>query len=253
MKRKTVFAPLALLMGLTTLTGPVLASPVTYPGSPATDTAGVAVTSGVTATVSSVTDLDGVAKAASLAAAHVAGGNVSAVYDAATGGEAWVTLTLTAPGHTFAPAVIFCSSDPSTLLATSASSQANGTALASNGTALGLLPGLLLVTPANRLATTPAGAVSLAPAEHALIGSQDVPAGLTAQGLTSALVTSLAAQIARIYGAEWGSVTPGAGGGYSVAMPGGALTVPAPGAAVGTVAPAYDASGRPTTITKTVN
>lgn len=107
------FAPaLALLL----LALPALAAPVTYPGSPATDAGGAAVTSGVTATVASVTDLDGNAKATSLAVPHVAGGNTSAVYDAANG-EAWVTLTLSAAGHTFAPVTIFCSGDPSALLA----------------------------------------------------------------------------------------------------------------------------------------
>ena len=115
MKLKT----LALAAALLALPALTFAAPITYPGSSATDSStGAAVTSGVTAAVVSVTDLDGNAKATSLAAAHVAGGNTSAVYDAAANGEAWVTLTLTASGHTFSPVVIFCSVDPSTLAST---------------------------------------------------------------------------------------------------------------------------------------
>lgn len=123
MKLKSVIPALLLLA----LPSAAFALPITYPGSPATDTTGAAVTSGVTATVASVTDLDGTAKSSTLAAAHVAGGNTSAVYDAAANGEAWVTLNLAATGHTFVPIVIFCSADPSTLASTNANTVNLGT------------------------------------------------------------------------------------------------------------------------------
>ena len=111
---------------------------------------------------------------------------------------------------------------------------------------------LLFLTPANKLGTDSSGKVALTAAEHTLIGTTDVPAGLTAQGLTPTIVTAVAAQVARIYGAEWGSISQ-SGSTYSVSMPGGALTIPSAGSVLGTVAPSYDSTGRPTTTTKTVN
>ncbi len=162
--RTLALASLALL-ALPTL---ALASPVTYPGPSATDSGtGAAVTSGVTATVASVTDLDGNAKSASLAAAHVAGGNTSAVYDAAVNGEAWVTLTLTASGHTFAPVVIYCSVDPSTLATTS-------TITASNNVTLALLKSGQILGAGSVTATTTPSATSFS---TTLTASTDVISG----------------------------------------------------------------------------
>ena len=137
-----LFSALFLLMGSIG----AWASSVTFPGPTIYDDAGAKVTP-TSISVATVTDLDGNAIAANGAVAHFAGSNSSVVYDAATKGEAWITLTPVLAGHTFAnnPPVIFCSSDSQTQqsAATSAataatqSSSANTQATAANGKLLG--------------------------------------------------------------------------------------------------------------------
>ena len=195
MKLKLALASLALLA----LPALAFAAPITYPGSPATDSStGAAVTSGVTVSIASVTDLDGNAKSTGFAAAHVAGGNTSAVYDAAANGEAWVTLSLTASGHTFAPVVIFCSSDPSTLAANgtaiAALPAANASALlgasfltipgdhTTSGTAETLtfkqMQAILLAVPGSDNASTAPAASSMATTSYYLAGQPQTTANL---------------------------------------------------------------------------
>jgi hypothetical protein len=116
------------------------AAAVTYPGPPATDTSGTAVTSGVTDAIVSVTDLDGNAISSPGAVAHIAGGNPSVVYDAAAKGEAWVTYSLTASGHTFANQTLFCSDDPQTIASANTQATSAATSSTANGTAIAGIP-----------------------------------------------------------------------------------------------------------------
>ena len=73
---------------------------ITFPLLTVVDDSG-AIVSGATVTVSSLTDKSGTAKSTSLATVNVAGPNVSVDYDAAGNGEAWITLSISAAGHTF--------------------------------------------------------------------------------------------------------------------------------------------------------
>lgn len=109
---KRFFPALVLLL----LASASFAAPVVYPGPVAVDDSGATV-SPTSINVASVTDVDGNAIATPGAVAHVAGPNVSVVYDAAAKGEAWITLTPVLTGHTFInnPPRLFASADPQTL------------------------------------------------------------------------------------------------------------------------------------------
>jgi len=189
MKLKLILPALA-LMALPPAFQPAAAAPITYPGSPAADSStGAAVTSGITATVASVTDLDGTAKASTLAAAHIAGGNTSAVYDAAANGEAWVTLTLTATGHTFAPVVIFCSVDPSTLASANTGISTANTGISANSA---LLTGNLDAKVSTR---QPSGPVALQ-AGQSTVASNFAPAPTPAQNAAAIVFPAFPASFA---------------------------------------------------------
>ena len=87
-----------------------------YPLNPVTDDSGALVT-GATVTVASVTDIDGTPIASPGAVVHLAGSNVTVMYDAEAKGEAWITLAVSKAAHTFtglnASPVLYASKDPS--------------------------------------------------------------------------------------------------------------------------------------------
>lgn len=98
-------------------------SAITFPVGPIEDDGGALVT-GATVTVASIKNATGSAVGGASATVQLSDSNCSVSYDVSTYGEAWITLAVSASGHTFsgklgAPAV-YCSLDPARIAQTAA-------------------------------------------------------------------------------------------------------------------------------------
>ena len=89
-------------------------------------------------------------------------GDDAIIYDPAIYGEMYFPVSVSKAGSTITGAsaliAVVCALDSSAVLASLAASTANGSAIAN-------VPGLILTTPANKIATSASGAVTLAPAQ----------------------------------------------------------------------------------------